>query len=229
MKLRPILLALLLLPSLLVANYDRSGRNIRVYGIKDYSGAFLEGFVGSMVLFYSTVFFASTRSVRGVGISGTGGLVSGIAAFGGLAAIGDAIRRAFASADVVLEVSPTGLLCQDAGVVAWKDVKKIEGVSYTTIQFGRPFNSGYRINIDTTDDSVPVEIDGSTLSESLNTVLSFMRKYYKGNIDIKRETVHDTTPRPTNVNVNNGGGGGDDSLVKLVQLGVDLFGKKKAA
>ena len=224
MKIRPLLLALLMIPSLATAKYDRAGNTIRVYGVKDYTGAFLEGFMGSMVLFYSSVFYAATRPAQGFGVSGTGSLVSGLGVLGGGAAIADAIRRAFASADVMLEISPHGLLCKDAGLVPWDDITRIDAVSFTTVQYGRPFTNGFQLNF-STKESVPVEIDGGHLSESMNTILTFIRKFYKGEIQMKKEVVQDMTPRPTNVNVNNGGNNSDDSLIKLVQLGADLFNR----
>lgn len=221
MKLRPIILALLMIPAVSHAKHDRSGNAIRIYGVKDYSGAFLEGFVGSMILFYSTAFFASTRA-HGAAVSGAAGLVSGLGVLGGTAAIGDAIRRACASAQIMLEISPQGLLCADAGLVPWGDIIRIDAVSFTTVQYGRPFTSGFQLNF-STKESVPVEIDGGHLSESMNTILTFIRRFYKGEIQMKKEVVQDMTPRPTNVHVNNGGN--DDSLAKLMTLGVDLWSR----
>ncbi len=222
MKLRLILLAVLISSSLCDAKYDREGNTVRVYGVKDYSGAFLEGFCGSIMLFYSAVFYNITRAQDGLGIHSTGSLVSALGMCGGVAAIGDAVRRAFVNADVMLEISPEGLLCSDAGLVPWHDITRIDCVSFTTVQFGRPFTNGYQLNL-STKESVPVEIDGANLSESMNTVLTFIRKFYKGDIQMRKEVVQDITPRPTNVHVNNN----NDALVNgMVQLGTSLWGNR---
>lgn len=222
MKRVPIFLALLMISSLCDAKYDRVGDTIQVYGVKDYSGAFLEGFLGSCVLFYGSIFYAATRGHSGLGVSGTASLVSGLATLGGAVAVGDAIRRAFVSASIMIEISSEGLLYADAGLVPWDDIIRIDCVSFTTVQYGRPFTSGYQLNLSTRE-SVPVEIDGAHISESMNTILTFIRKFYKGEIQMKKEVVQDMTPRPTSVTVNNGN---NDGLANMVQLGVNLWGNR---
>lgn len=222
MKKSAMLLILLMVPSLCDAKYDRVGNTIQVYGVKDYSGAFLEGFLGSCLLFYGSVFYAATRGNADFGVSNTASLVSGLAALGGAAALGDAIRRALVSSDIMLEISPAGLLYAGAGLVPWDDITCIDCVSFTTVQYGRPFTNGYQLNLSTRE-SVPVEIDGAHVSEPMNTVLTFIRKYYKGQIQMKKEVVQDMTPRPTNVTVNNSN---NDAVASMVQLGVNLWGNR---
>lgn len=221
MKLRATVLALLMLPMVSDAKYKKVGNTIKIYQVKDYSGAFLEGLLGACALFYGSSFYAATRNRSGLGVSSSASLVSGLVAAGGFAALGDAIRRACASANVGLEISAAGIACCDSGLVPWNDITRIECVSFTTVQYGRPFTNGYQINLSTTE-SVPLEIDGATLSESMNTLLTFMRKFYKGEITTGKEVVQDMTPRPTNVNVNNNN---DDlaNLANIIQAGFSIW------
>lgn len=226
MNYRSFLLFLLLTPSVALPKYDHSHGVIRVYGVKDYSGAFVEGFIGSMLLFYGTTYFnygdALSQVKIGYGTPIATRLIGSITSFGGFVALGDAIRRVFSSAEVMVEISPEGLLCRDAGLVPWRDITNIECLSFTTVQYGRPFTSAYQLNVSTRE-SIPVEIDGGKLSESMNTVLTFVRKFYKGKIDMRKEVVQDITPRPSHGCYNNS----NDSLVNLVQLGAELFGKDR--
>ena len=222
MKKTYLLFSLLLMPHISNAHYDYLGSGIQIYEAKDYSGAVLEGFMGSVVLLYGTLTLRmSDQMGHGYGSSKVGKLTGGIMCGMGFAGLGDAIRRVFTSSEVGITLTQDGMQVKGAGIVSWNDISKIECINFTTVRYGKPFTSAYTIDVQTKS-SIPVSIDGSTLSESFNTVLSLMRRFYTGPLEVRKEIVQDITPRPSN-------GYTQDPWVNLIAAGVQIANQRTSS
>lgn len=123
-------------------------------------------------------------------------IVSGL----GAASVGGALYYLLRGPQLYVTLSDEGIAYKYGSMIRWEDIADIECVLFTTIQFGEPLCSSYIVNVQSKS-GIPMSIEGRSLAVNATYFMQQISHFYDKPVTVKKETVHDTTPRPTNVNV----------------------------